>query len=763
MLLIVQVQPAFADWNQQGTDWYYEQSGQNLIDSWHQDETGHYYLQSDGSMATGWKQLNGIWYFFNPVSDGTKGKLLAGGWYWIDGYCYYFNENGEMLAANTAPDGYTVNENGAWEENGQAVYRNGIGIITKTSETGVASKKTSSGGSGGGGGGGSSSSSSKNKTETETESETEPKEETNETNTTETESKVEVEAVIYAYQILYKDIDTKVTLKEVLGEAEKDFVIAIDHPFFEDYEICEDQPEELVLSHNNAKDFIYYKADIVASDSNASKIHWEVRFVDAETHQVTIASTRSGTIQEGGTITINYMPQVTKDGIIWTALAEPPLDIIVEGFGDQIYYIEYEPTGEVTEPEDPYEEENKQLSNWLNTAKEAENLITSENLDSIPDSRFIVTNKSSNDARIRSITNQISDEESHVFYVIGKNYIPNGTAIIEWFGSGAQYSIVREATIVIDSDTYTVTRINISLTIDPAECPHTWELTKTQEATCLYKGTQTYTCANCGEEVTAYLPALGHVDTDKDGICDRCGDAVENGAASTHWNIGDIQAQELDGQIYFFECIDQNYEDESTNHNQTALFLCTSVIPANTGSEYKYEKQSDGTYDYTFYPGPIVNFGSSNDYKYSNIRSWLKGLEDDTYNLGDTSIGVSYAYMGSTREATYDQFADSELNAYYIGNQKMVDKLFVLSIDEAIKYKEYLWEVEETGTYAKGYWLRSPMGTSSSHDTDYVYIVDVVNGNIRSQAATPSGSGSDEEIDITGTTGVRPAYTMPQD
>lgn len=46
------------------------------------------------------------------------------GWQWLDGNgdgiaeCYYFGSDGYMAAATTTPDGYTVNADGAWTENG---------------------------------------------------------------------------------------------------------------------------------------------------------------------------------------------------------------------------------------------------------------------------------------------------------------------------------------------------------------------------------------------------------------------------------------------------------------------------------------------------------------------------------------------------------------------------------------------------------------------------------------------------------------------
>lgn len=48
----------------------------------------------------------------------------GGGWQWIDGdndgtaECYYFGADGYMLSGATTADGYTVNADGAWVENG---------------------------------------------------------------------------------------------------------------------------------------------------------------------------------------------------------------------------------------------------------------------------------------------------------------------------------------------------------------------------------------------------------------------------------------------------------------------------------------------------------------------------------------------------------------------------------------------------------------------------------------------------------------------
>ena len=62
-------------------------------------------------------------------------ERLCTGWQWIDGYCYYFEDQdsahlGELLTAG-AKDGYSVDEDGRWVENGKPVYEQGKGLLSK--------------------------------------------------------------------------------------------------------------------------------------------------------------------------------------------------------------------------------------------------------------------------------------------------------------------------------------------------------------------------------------------------------------------------------------------------------------------------------------------------------------------------------------------------------------------------------------------------------------------------------------------------------
>lgn len=347
-----------------------------------------------------------------------------------------------------------------------------------------------------------------------------------------------------------------------------------------------------------------------------------------------------------------------------------------------------------------------------------------------------VSNRLENDRQILSEAGQCLREgrQEGEFYVIGRNYVPEGTVLESFYGDSLEYSNTLEETGSEDQEPYYKMRFAVK-----------WKDTKEEEQE----------------------------------------KPKEEGEEKRYWSIGDTVVRELDGRQYVFRCIDQNYKTKSTSGQAGALFLCDTVIPADTGSVYQYEKQEDGSYRYVFYPGPVVNFGDSSDYKYSKIRRWLKSQEGRVANSLWTDIGVSQSYVGRTESGSYSQLEEKELRSQYIGNQQMTDRLFILSVDEALAYKAYLWrfgimpgEAEEnpesqSGPFCKGYWLRSPSGGGTEEDNGMVYIVDLTDGSIRPEKGKPDeeqdgGHGEDqpggeaEEWRITSSIGIRPAFVLAQ-
>ena len=89
------------------------------------------------SLAAGWVQNETGWWYDN--GDGT---WMASSWQWLDGNqdgvaeCYYFDENGYCLLNTVTPDGYTVNADGAWTENGVVQTRaEGPGVAAQNNQT----------------------------------------------------------------------------------------------------------------------------------------------------------------------------------------------------------------------------------------------------------------------------------------------------------------------------------------------------------------------------------------------------------------------------------------------------------------------------------------------------------------------------------------------------------------------------------------------------------------------------------------------------
>ena len=103
---------------------------------WIVSEGAWYLLKEDsGTLQSGWwKSPSGKWFFFHTAHDGSFGKLCTG-WQWIDGYCYYLEDQdsahlGELFTGGTK-DGYSVDEDGRWVENGKPVYEQGKGLLSK--------------------------------------------------------------------------------------------------------------------------------------------------------------------------------------------------------------------------------------------------------------------------------------------------------------------------------------------------------------------------------------------------------------------------------------------------------------------------------------------------------------------------------------------------------------------------------------------------------------------------------------------------------
>lgn len=108
-------------WFLDGSTWYYLSMNHNgffgeMIKGWHHDgQDGRWYYldSSSGAMHTNWSKIGGEYYFLNPTApaqtwffDNATGRWNFGN---ISSRPY-----GSMYQNETTPDGYHVNESGAW-------------------------------------------------------------------------------------------------------------------------------------------------------------------------------------------------------------------------------------------------------------------------------------------------------------------------------------------------------------------------------------------------------------------------------------------------------------------------------------------------------------------------------------------------------------------------------------------------------------------------------------------------------------------------
>lgn len=662
---------SYGAWQNDGTQWQYSipDTRELVKSSWYQVDGQWYWFDQKGFMKTGWHlDTDGQWYFLNPVSDGTKGKMMTG-WQWIDGYCYYLSEKtndkypkGAMYAGERTSDGYKVNKSGAWtDENGSLMYQPGRGTIT-AKEKGNRSRTGSliiRGGDGISSG----------------------------------RSQQTKPAVSEKNDLNSEIAENTGNRTEESGKT-----------------VTDRNPDENAETDNEQN------TDLTQDSARKNQVHWKIYFTDSSTHQLQLAPPKSGTIAEGTDLAVNFQTKIVdSENHIWKSLQQSPYVITITGPQDRIIYVEYKESGKAVQEADPWKEEKEHLQECMELAKRQELLFSDSILGDLPDSRFLAENKSLCDMRLKSAAAKTEPGETKTFYVIGKNYIPEGSVLAEVYGDNLEYSNIVEDKVTLKEDVYVLSRFQIHKKKPAYEEEYVWSPGEKQ-----------------------------------------------------HWNVGDVQQRNLDGVTYRFRCIDQNYGDETDGERQKALFLCDSVIPADTGSFYSYEKKSDGTYGYEFYPGPVVSFGDLDSYKHSRIRAWLKSVEKGFSDAAEIPTGVNYAYEGSTKAWSGKEPSQQELRPFYIGSQTMTDRLFILSVDEAVKYSSWLWRFNgsekenpesQQSTFCKGYWLRNP---SVQKEEASVYIVDLAEKNIHSGKVKPDGDSGDLELDVTGTTGVRPAFTINQ-
>jgi polygalacturonase/glucan-binding YG repeat protein len=96
------------EWAKVNGAWYYFGQSGYMSTGWNQVQGVWYYMENSGAMKTDWVLTDGKWYYMNL--DGS----MAVGWVQVNNRWYYLNQTGECYINTVTPDGYRVNEDGAW-------------------------------------------------------------------------------------------------------------------------------------------------------------------------------------------------------------------------------------------------------------------------------------------------------------------------------------------------------------------------------------------------------------------------------------------------------------------------------------------------------------------------------------------------------------------------------------------------------------------------------------------------------------------------
>lgn len=306
--------------------------------------------------------------------------------------------------------------------------------------------------------------------------------------------------------------------------------------------------------------------------------------------------------------------------------------------------------------------------------------------------RYPVAGREECSRLMMELVSSVSDSKRHEFYVTGEDYEPETLVIARMFPETINISNTKLEEYMENGKNYILCRIGFERQLD----------NKQDEA-----------------------PPGG-----------------ENEMVEGFWQEGDIQIRKIGKEWYRFRCIDDDYRNPYSEHQTYALFLCETVIRSDIDST---DSQRNS-----------LTFGRTNNYKTSNIRAWLQeSTRDWGEEVAPVGTGVNSAFIGKTEEGFCGEDADTELSKIELPIQSVTDRLFLLSVEEALKYQEAVWEAEGAGSpYSRSFWLRTPAFDSDENGDfchgEWEYAINLEKGSIM-----PSHI-EDPEI------GIRPAYCLTQ-
>lgn len=660
----------------------------------------------DGILDTGWKLIDGWWYFLSTEENGNRGRMLTG-WQWIDGKCYYLSVNasktcpeGAMWVNGSTPDGYSVGPNGAWlMEDGTEWHVPGKGIPSTRRESVIEPVKSrKSGGSGKGGSSGGGGN--------------------------------------HGFA----------GGNQGGGNQGGNSTIPIPKPSDNESGTGQELPS---LPPPITPPLSPDHGEQTATPSAAKRVRWEVRFVDEKDKNSEILPRQQGVSEEGTELSIDFPETIHLYGQQYLAKEQSPVRLVVEGQGIQKYEIVFREmetsSGGVQQAEE--HDGIKRLSDWHSIALKADSLITGQPVEGWS---VITDNQQESEERMKNLISMVHDVKRHEIYLLSKNHNPSTVVISQEFPDVSGVSELLMDEFDLSGAHYRIVRIGFQRTWDTAGCTHEFRCTDHVAAACLSGGHDTYRCLRCGFWETFFLPPTGHSDEDGDGLCDVCDMSIHGneGLEEVHFQLGDIQIRNVAGKSYRFRCIDEDYRDGTNGCESAALFLCDTVI----------RPDQEGGWGACGSTG----FGSTNNYKTSYVRKWIRDRMDASdCGLIYSFTGVNTAFQGATASSEYEQFSFDELQSYEKPFQRMEDQMFLLSLEEAIQYRDVLWRFngspennpETQYSYgSRGYFLRTPQyeGQAGFEYGKSIYAVDLADGSLHPVPVSDTGMG------------IRPAITVRQ-
>ena len=149
-------------------------------------------------------------------------------------------------------------------------------------------------------------------------------------------------------------------------------------------------------------------------------------------------------------------------------------------------------------------------------------------------------------------------KEREEFFITGEDYEPETLVIAQMFPAAVNISNTKIEEYEENGRRYVTCRIGFERQPDQEACTHRWETRILEAGTCLWGGKEELTCRLCGLRKVRSPAALGHLDADRDRLCDRCRDPLngDEPIETGRWAVGDIQTRRLGKDTYQFRCVD---------------------------------------------------------------------------------------------------------------------------------------------------------------------------------------------------------------